>query len=97
MGDRLLPLPVEHVQAVLGPAINDPVRDAGMLRVAGAARLGHDRVDAEPANAGKLDSSTHVTADFAGLRETRRMKLNELHYFDHPLFGMFMRCQPSCY
>lgn len=24
------------------------------------------------------------------MRESRRMKLNELHYFDHPLFGMIM-------
>jgi len=28
---------------------------------------------------------------FAELKETRRMKLNELHYFDHPVFGLFLR------
>ena len=27
---------------------------------------------------------------YARMREMRRMKLNELHYFDHPLFGMIM-------
>ena len=28
---------------------------------------------------------------FAKLSETRRMKLNELHYFDHPVFGVILR------
>ncbi len=28
---------------------------------------------------------------YAQLKETRRIKLNELHYFDHPLFGVVMR------
>ena len=30
-------------------------------------------------------------ASYTRLRESRRMKLNELHYFDHPLFGMISR------
>lgn len=30
-------------------------------------------------------------ASYTRLRESRRMKLNELHYFDHPLFGMITR------
>ena len=34
---------------------------------------------------------TGETAQYSRLRESRRMKLNELHYFDHPLFGLFMR------
>jgi hypothetical protein len=42
------------------------------------------------ANAGTLDSS-RIQAEFVELNETRRMKLNELHYFDHPVFGMLMR------
>ena len=33
------------------------------------------------------DNSIH----FAKLSESRRMKLNELHYFDHPVFGMILR------
>ena len=32
-----------------------------------------------------------IRADFAELKESRRMKLNELHYFDHPVFGVFIR------
>lgn len=28
---------------------------------------------------------------YAQMKETRRIKLNELHYFDHPLFGVVMR------
>jgi len=45
-------------------------------------------------NAGLLSTEgilTPVAAEFAELKETRRMKLNELHYFDHPVFGVFMR------
>jgi len=42
------------------------------------------------ANAGSQDSS-QIQATFVELNETRRMKLNELHYFDHPVFGMFLR------
>lgn len=32
-----------------------------------------------------------MRTDFAELKETRKMKLNELHYFDHPLFGVLLR------
>jgi hypothetical protein len=42
------------------------------------------------ASAGSLDAN-QIAAAFAELKETRRMKLNELHYFDHPVFGMLMR------
>jgi hypothetical protein len=31
-----------------------------------------------------------VPSGYSRLHESRRMKLNELHYFDHPLFGMIM-------
>jgi len=31
-----------------------------------------------------------VPSGYSRLRESRRMKLNELHYFDHPLFGIIM-------
>lgn len=30
-------------------------------------------------------------ADYVRLTESRRIKLNELHYFDHPLFGVIMQ------
>ncbi len=30
-------------------------------------------------------------ADYARLTETRRVKLNEIHYFDHPLFGIILQ------
>ena len=32
-----------------------------------------------------------MTGTYAQMKETRRIKLNELHYFDHPLFGVLMR------
>ena len=36
----------------------------------------------EPANS--------LQTEFAELRETRKMKLNELHYFDNPIFGLLL-------
>lgn len=37
-------------------------------------------------------SSVHyVTSQVARMQETRQVKFNELHYFDHPLFGMLLR------
>ena len=30
-------------------------------------------------------------ADYVRLTETRKIKLNELHYFDHPLFGVLLQ------
>ena len=38
-------------------------------------------------------SSTFVQqqADYVRLRETRKIKLNEIHYFDHPIFGVILR------
>jgi hypothetical protein len=35
-------------------------------------------------------SPVTVQLGYSRLRESRRMKLNELHYFDHPLFGIIM-------
>ena len=32
-----------------------------------------------------------MSGTYAQMKETRRIKLNELHYFDHPLFGVIMR------
>ena len=32
-----------------------------------------------------------MNGTYAKMKETRRVKLNELHYFDHPLFGVLMR------
>jgi len=42
-------------------------------------------------------STVPVTVPFGyfRMRESRRMKLNELHYFDHPLFGMIMHISRS--
>jgi hypothetical protein len=31
-----------------------------------------------------------VPSGYSRLHESRKMKLNELHYFDHPLFGMIL-------
>jgi len=38
-----------------------------------------------------VEGSVSPQASYTRLRESRRMKLNELHYFDHPLFGMITR------
>ena len=33
----------------------------------------------------------YVTSHVARMQENRQLKLNELHYFDHPLFGLLIR------
>lgn len=33
----------------------------------------------------------HPHADYVRMRESRKIKLNELHYFDHPLFGVILQ------
>lgn len=40
-------------------------------------------------NAGGDPAST-IQVEFAELKETRKMKLNELHYFDNPVFGLLL-------
>jgi hypothetical protein len=39
----------------------------------------------------KVDEEIIMSGTYAQMKETRRIKLNELHYFDHPLFGVIMR------
>ncbi len=38
-----------------------------------------------------LDANTETMSQFTRLIETRKIKLNEMHYFDHPLFGVVLR------
>jgi len=38
-----------------------------------------------------VDEEIIMSGTYAQMKETRRIKLNELHYFDHPLFGVIMR------
>ena len=35
--------------------------------------------------------AVNQNADYVRLRESRKIKLNELHYFDHPLFGVLLQ------
>ena len=30
-------------------------------------------------------------ADYVRLQESRKIRLNEIHYFDHPFFGVILR------
>jgi hypothetical protein len=41
----------------------------------------------------KEENSLFVSqqADYVRLQESRKIKLNEIHYFDHPLFGVMIR------
>jgi len=39
----------------------------------------------------EVDEEIIMSGTYAQMKETRRIKLNELHYFDHPLFGVIMR------
>ena len=37
------------------------------------------------------DNIIKKRADYVRLKESRKIKLNEIHYFDHPLFGIILR------
>ncbi len=39
----------------------------------------------------EINEEIIMSGTYAQMKETRRIKLNELHYFDHPLFGVIMR------
>lgn len=51
----------------------------------GAASAGTAAPDAAPA------PDEEPQADYARLTESRRVRLNEIHYFDHPLFGVIVQ------
>ena len=38
-----------------------------------------------------LTLDEEARADYARLTESRRVRLNEIHYFDHPLFGLIVQ------
>jgi len=42
---------------------------------------------------GRADDQNYLLqrADYVRLRTSRKLKLNELHYFDHPLFGIILQ------
>ena len=42
-------------------------------------------------SAGSEAEKLNSNAAFTLMNETRKVKLNEIHYFDHPLFGLVMR------
>lgn len=47
-----------------------------------------------PAVSSLVDGSSGTDighAAYVGIRESRRIKLNELHYFDHPMFGIILQ------
>lgn len=78
---------VERLQ--LGDAAEDEAGLASTPQAEGIVRV-------------KIGRLLHVDLDFlyyhAGtpvrLTETRQLKLNELHYFDHPLFGVILQVSP---
>ena len=52
----------------------------------GAAPNATDATDATPA-----PDREEARADYARLTQSRRVRLNEIHYFDHPLFGVIVQ------
>jgi len=92
-----------HIRKIEGISEQDILQD-GLVKVDGTVRIRastflHADVDlayffqsipASQITAGNFSTDLQQ-ANFARLTESRRMKLNELHYFDHPLFGVVMR------
>ena len=76
------------------------VKIDGTLRVRASQFLHADVdlvyfIDSQPQSAvlGAAGAGAPGTAPqpaYSRMRESRRMKLNELHYFDHPLFGLLL-------
>ena len=47
--------------------------------------------DAVTVNRNEYGVTDAYQVNYTRLKESRRLKLNELHYFDHPLFGVIVR------
>lgn len=64
-----------------------PTSEAAVFEISEASLLGHIKVYANQLLFVNLD------LDFDGYRliEKRRIKLNEVHYFDHPKFGVLVQ------
>lgn len=89
-GDHALPV---HV------SLSEMAADSAVMKIDGAVRIRaaqflHADVDLLyfPDNLPALPPTPgeDQLAGFTRMKESRRMKLNELHYFDHPLFGMLL-------
>ncbi len=92
-----------HIRKIEGVSGEDNLQDE-LVKVDGTVRIRastflHADIDlayffqsipASQITAGNVSTDLQQ-ANFARLTESRRMKLNELHYFDHPLFGVVMR------
>jgi hypothetical protein len=72
------------------PLINDPE-----LILQDPDRLIRDRLLSGPEFAAAVGDSAPLEVenpvDYVRLNETRRIRLNELHYFDHPMFGVILQ------
>lgn len=92
-----------HIRKVEGVSEQDNFQDAfvkvdGIVRIRASTFLHADvdlayffqSVPASQIAVGNVNTDPQ-RANFVRLTESRRMKLNELHYFDHPLFGVVMR------
>ena len=66
---------------------------AGYVRVT-IGRYLHFEADLWMPMEKKDDESTSQNNHFAALRESRRMRSNELHYLDHPAFGIITKISP---
>lgn len=82
-------------------SLSDPVADGAVMKIDGTVRIRaaqflHADVDLlyfpDDLLLAALPATPAVEQQtaFTRMQESRRMKLNELHYFDHPLFGMLL-------
>lgn len=79
---------------------NDPmIKLDGVIRIRSTQFLHADVdlfyfINSLPESVIQADSGNNTAATiqtgFAELKETRKMKLNELHYFDNPVFGLLL-------
>lgn len=61
------------------------------LHTGTAASLMQENLSIVSAKEIEIGEDIIMRDSYARMKKTRRIKLNELHYFDHPLFGVIMR------
>ncbi len=89
----------DFIEALIEPELPEPIVD-GAIRIRSGFYL-HVDVDLTYFNALPAENRMVRTADELQqdpfmklpikLKETRKIKLNEIHYFDHPMFGLIIQ------
>lgn len=56
---------------------------------------GNDGSETTETSKEQMSSATYVASNIAHMNETRRMRSGEIHYLDHPKFGLLVTIEPT--